>query len=228
VLITGANRGLGLEFARQYAAAGWHVIATCRDPKGAAGLQALIADHPDTVVAHALDVTDHAQIQTLAKALKKVAIDLIVNNAGIYGPRPVKLGGVDYAAWAEVMRVNAMAPLKVCECFLDHVAASDLKLIATVSSKMGAMSDNQSGASYIYRSSKAALNAVMKSLSVDLKPRGIAVVMLHPGWVSTDMGGPSGLIDAAQSVAGMRRVIAALSLDMTGRFYNFDGTEIPW
>lgn len=224
VFITGANRGLGLEYARQYADDGWRVIATCRDPGSANDLSSLAGD----IEIHALDVTDHGQVQSLAKNLRKDAIDLLLNNAGIYGPRPSKLGGIEYDAWEEVMRINVMAPMKVCECFRDHVGASDLKKIAIMSSKMGSMGDNESGASYTYRSSKAALNAAMKSLAVDLKPRGIAVAILHPGWVRTDMGGPSGLIDAPESVAGLRQVIENLSLENTGRFYNYDGTEIPW
>lgn len=224
MLITGANRGLGLEYTRQYINDGWRVIATCRDPGAATELAAIDGD----IEIHALDVTDHGQIQALAKTLRKETIDLLLNNAGIYGPRPSKLGGIDYNAWEDVMRINVMSPLKVCESFRSHVADSDLKKIAIMSSKMGSMGDNDSGASYIYRSSKAALNAAMKSLAVDLAPRGISVVILHPGWVRTDMGGPSGLIDAPESVSGLRRVIEGLSLETTGRFYNYDGSEIPW
>jgi len=224
LFITGANRGLGLEYARQYAADGWRVLATCREPAKAAALAALDGD----VHIHTLDVSDHGQIQALAKTLRKEKIDLLLNNAGIYGPRPSKLGGIDYDAWQEVMWVNVMSPLKVCECFRSHVAAGTLKKIAIMSSKMGSMGDNDSGASYVYRSSKAALNAAMKSLSVDLSPRDISVVILHPGWVSTDMGGPSGLIAAPESVTGLRQVIDGLSMATTGRFYNYDGSEIPW
>jgi len=224
VLITGANRGLGLEFARQYAADGWHVIATCRDPANARDLKKM----DGSIEIHALDVTDHAQVQDLARTLKRKAIDLLLNSAGIYGPRPVPFGDVDYEAWAEVFNVNAMAPLKVCECFVDHVARSDLKLMVAVSSRMGSIGGNDTGASYIYRSSKAALNQVMKTLSIDLAPREITVVVLHPGWVRTDMGGPSAQIDALESVTGMHKVIAGLDRADNGRFFNYDGTEIPW
>ncbi len=224
VLITGANRGLGLEFARQYAADGWRVIATCREPASARDLAGL----DGAVDVHALDVTDHARIQALAKTLKRDAIDVLLNGAGVYGPRPAPLGGVDYAAWSEVLRVNAMAPLKVSESFVDHVARGDLKRIVTITSRMGSIADNDSGGSYIYRSSKAALNAVMKSLSVDLRPRGITVVVIHPGWVKTDMGGPSALIEPGQSISAMRTVIAGLTPEDTGRFFNYDGPEIPW
>ncbi len=224
VLITGANRGLGLEYARQYAADGWHVIATCRVPEDAHDLKSLEGD----IVIHELDVLDHGQIQALAKTLRREAIDVLLNNAGIYGPKPSKLGGIAYDTWEEVMRINVMSPLKVCEAFRDHVSANEMKKIAVMSSKMGSMSDNDSGASYIYRSSKAALNAVMKSLSVDLKLRGISVAILHPGWVRTDMGGSGGLIGAPESVLGLRRAIENLTLENSGHFYNYDGSEIPW
>ncbi len=224
VLITGANRGIGFEFARQYASDGWRVIATCRDPAKAGELSALGGD----IEVHGLDVTDHARIQALAKSLKQSAIDLLLSSAGIYGPRSVPLGGVDYQSWAEVLRVNAMSPLKLSECFVDHVARSDLKQIVAVTSKMGSIADNTSGGSYIYRSSKTALNAVMKSLSVDLAPSRVIVAVLHPGWVRTDMGGPRGLIEAKASVTGMRQVIAGLKPEDSGGFFNYDGAGIPW
>ena len=224
VFITGANRGLGLEFARQYAADGWRVIGTCREPAAADALAHLQGE----VEIHPLDVTDHGQIQSLAKALKRHTIDVLLNNAGLYGPRPTPFGGVDHDAWREVLNVNAMSPLKVCESFVEHVAGGDLKIMATLTSKMGSMADNTSGGSYIYRSSKAALNAVMKSLAADLKSRGITVIVLHPGWVRTDMGGPSALIDADESIAGMRGVIGGARLDDSGCFFNYDGKPVPW
>ncbi len=223
-MITGANRGLGLEFTRQYAADGWKVIATCRDPRAARDLAAVEGD----VHVHALDVTDHDAVDALARTLRREAMDVLINNAGIHGPRPSQLGGIDYDAWAKVFEINAMAPLKVCESFADHVTAGEMKIMATISSRMGSISDNNSGASFIYRSSKAALNAVMKSLSVDLKGRGITVAVLHPGWVKTDMGGPSALIGVTDSVTGMRKVIGGLKVSDSGKFFNFDGTEIPW
>ena len=224
VLITGASRGLGLEYARQYADDGWRVIATCRDPDNAMELASLEGE----VETYALDIADHGQILSLANSLSKESIDLLLNNAGIFGPRPSKLGDIEYKTWQDVMHINVMSPLMVCESFSDHIAASNLKKIAIMSSKMGSLDDNNSGGSYVYRSSKAALNAVMKSLSVDLVPRGISVAILHPGWVRTDMGGPSGLIDAYESINGLRRVIESLNLENTGHFYNYDGSEIPW
>ena len=173
VLITGANRGIGLQFARQYADAGWRVIATCREPRQAGDLAALTGD----LEIAALDVSDHAQIQSVAKSLKREVIDVLVNNAGIHGPRPSRVGGIDYDAWAEVLRINTMGPMKVSEAFVEHIARSEQKKIATITSRMGSMTDNESGGAYPYRSSKAAVNAVMKSLAVDLKPRGVTVVV---------------------------------------------------
>jgi len=224
ILITGANRGLGLEFARQFADVGWHVIATCRNPLG---LDAL-AKVEGSLEIHGLDVTDDGQVDKLAADLKDRAVDVLLNNAGIYGPRDSSPTHFDKNVWAEVMAVNVMAPLKVSGAFLPHVAKSEMKKIVTVSSKMGSMTDNTSGGSYIYRSSKAALNAVMKSLSIDAAPQNITVAMLHPGWVQTDMGGPSALIDAETSVRGMRHVIDGLTPDQSGRFFNYDGAPIPW
>ncbi len=225
VLITGASRGLGLEFARQYAADGWRVVATCRDPSGSGKTLETIEG---TVEIHALDVTDHGRVEALAEELAKESIDLLLNVAGIYGPRPLNLDNVDYAAWEEVFRVNAMAPLKVGTSFVAHVARSDLKRMVTISSVMGSIERTDSGGAYIYRSSKAAVNSVMKILSADLKARGVTVVVFHPGWVRTDMGGPGAAIDAEESVTGMRRVIARLKPKNNGAFFNYNGARIPW
>lgn len=221
VLVTGANRGIGLEFVRQYATDGWRVVATCRRPEAADELNAL------GVEVHRLDVADFSAVDALARSLAGQAVDLLVNNAGLYGERQA-LGGIDYAGWEQVLRVNALAPLKMVEAFLPHLDAGTGKRIACLSSKMGSMAENSSGGAYVYRSSKAALNAVVKSLALDLRGRGIAVAALHPGWVRTAMGGPGALIGPAESVAGMRRVIDGLTIEGSGHFYAYDGTEVPW
>jgi NAD(P)-dependent dehydrogenase (short-subunit alcohol dehydrogenase family) len=222
--ITGANRGIGLELVRQYAADGWHVVATCRRPEWAEALRAVAGD----VHIHALDVTDFAQIEAAARAMNGAAIDVLINNAGVYGPRSVPFDGVDYGAWANVLRVNTMAPLKISAVFAENVARSQQKRIVALTSLLGSIADNNSGGSYIYRTSKAALNAAMKTLAVDLRARGIAVAVIHPGWVRTDMGGSGAMIDPFESVAGMREVIAGLNLENSGRFFNYDNREIPW
>jgi NAD(P)-dependent dehydrogenase (short-subunit alcohol dehydrogenase family) len=223
-LITGSSRGIGLEFAKQYAAEGWEVIATCRrlDQNGA--LRQLRGD----VRIETLDVSDFASIEALGKQLEGVPIDLLINNAGIYGPRVVPYDTVDYAAWAEVLRVNTMACLKVSAVFSRNVAWSKRKTIVAITSLMGSVTENSSGGAYIYRSSKAALNAVMRSLSIDLKPKEIIVAVMHPGWVRTDIGGPGAYLDVFESVAGMRDVISRLGPADSGRFFGYDGTELPW
>lgn len=229
MLITGANRGIGLEFVRQYVADGWRVVACCRKPAAAEALNRLAAQYPDQVTVHALDVTDHAQIDQLAQTLSEQPIDLLINNADVYPPaRGHALGETDYAAWQQAFAVNTMAPLKITEAFILQIARSKLKTIVTITSKMGSIADNRGGGSYIYRSSKAGVNIVMKSLSIDLSPQKIIAILLHPGWVKTDMGGPGALITAEQSVTGMRRVIGNLTLQDSGKFYAFDGKEVPW
>jgi len=227
-LITGASRGLGLEFVRQYAAAGWRVIACCRSPKKSAGLRAVVGAKKGTVTIEKLDVNDPTTIRGLSTKYARAAIDVLVNNAGVYGPRDLAYDAIDYKAWDKVMHTNAMAPLRVAAAFLPQVARSDKKTIATVTSWMGSMGSNESGGHYIYRSSKAAVNAVMKSLAIDVKGKGVVVALFHPGWVKTDMGGPNAAIDATESVAGMRAVIGKLKKKDTGKFFNYDGKPMPW
>lgn len=229
LLITGANRGIGLEFVRQYAAEGWRVFACCRKPAAADLLNRLINQFPDRIQAHALDVTAHQQIEQLAQTLTGQPIDLLINNAGVYPPdRGDAFGKTDYAAWQHAFEVNTMAPLKMTEAFIKQVARSALKTIVTITSKMGSVADNRGGGGYIYRSSKSGVNIVVKSLSIDLNPQKIIAVVLHPGWVKTDMGGPGALITTEQSVTGMRRVIGNLTLQDSGKFYAFDGQIVPW
>lgn len=225
VLITGANRGIGLEFARQYAEAGWKVIACCRDLKQAADLQELADTYPD-IKAYPLDVADFAAIEALAENLKGVKIDVLINNAGVYPHSD--LNHADPEQWLHAFKVNSMAPFKMAAAFTPHIAASQLKKLVTLSSKMGSLDDNTSGGSYIYRTSKVAANMVMKSLAIDLQAFGISVAVLHPGWVQTEMGGPGALIDTRASVSGLRKVIEHLNLDNTGRFIAYDGKVINW
>jgi NAD(P)-dependent dehydrogenase (short-subunit alcohol dehydrogenase family) len=227
ILITGANRGLGLEFARQYRDAGWRVYACCRSLRDAAELQAVAAPSNGRVSVHALEVTDHPRIEALAKELRDVALDVLLNNAGIYGPQNGGVGHIDYKAWAEVLAVNTMGPMKMAECFLEHVARSERKVIAGVSSQMASIAQN-GGGHYPYRSSKAALNMVMRGLAADLRPRGIIAVPIDPGWVQTDMGGASAPLKPAESIAGVRKVIDRLRLEDSGKFLRYDGSEMPW
>ncbi len=227
VLITGANRGLGLEFARQYSDDGWRVYAACRDPRGARKLQKLAAGGASFRVL-AMDVTDLATIRAAASALGGEPVDLLLNNAGVGNPSGKALGSLDYAGWMKVLDANALGPARVVEALVENVAASGRKLIVTITSRMGSIADNASGGSYPYRSSKTAVNMVVKSLSVDLAPRGIACVVLHPGWVRTDMGGAGGKLSPEESVSAMRRLIAGLGPKDAGKFFDYDGTRIPW
>jgi NAD(P)-dependent dehydrogenase (short-subunit alcohol dehydrogenase family) len=229
VLITGTNRGIGLEFVRQYAMDGWRVFACCRNPLTADALNRWAEQYAEQVTVYRLDVADRQQIDQLARTLSDQAIDLLINNAGIYPPQQGDtFGRTDYAAWAYAFEVNTMAPLKMSEAFVRQISRSQLKTIITITSKMGSIEDNRGGGSYIYRASKAAVNIVMKSLSIDLNANRITAVLLHPGWVRTDMGGSNGLISAEQSVTGMRRVIGNLEYEDSGKCYAFDGQIVPW
>lgn len=228
-LITGTNRGIGLEFCRQYAADGWRVLACCRYPEKSDELNKLVSRNPELIKMHALDVADHVEIDRLGQILADESIDLLINNAGIYPDSDKSgFGHTDYAEWMQAFRINTMAPLKMAETFSAQMARGKQKAIVTISSKMGSIADNSGGGSYLYRSSKAAANMVVKSLAIDLKPFGITAVVLHPGWVKTDMGGPNAMISPEQSVSGMRKVISGLGPADSGKFFAYDGQVIPW
>jgi len=228
ILVTGANRGLGLEFTRQYAADGWQVIAACRDPQAAGDLQTLAAGSAGRIRVIGVNVADTASVRAAVAGLKEEPIDILLNNAGIGSPPGKTLGSLDYAAWLKVLDVNALGPARMAEALVENVARSDRKLIVTVTSRMGSIADNASGGSYPYRSSKAAVNMVVKSLSRDLAARGIACVLLHPGWVRTDMGGSGGKLSPAESITELRKLIAKLGPKDSGKFFDYDGGEIPW
>ena len=219
ILITGANRGLGLEFVRQYAAAGWRVLATVRDPmKGKPASEA-------GAEIYVCDVGDPRQIGRLGEALRGVELDVVLANAGVYGQNQ-EFGAVDGDGFLEVMRVNALAPLKLAEALVPCLVGR--KLFAAVSSKMGSITENSSGGSYAYRASKAALDMVIKTLAIDLAGKGVTVLALSPGWVRTDMGGPSAPLDAATAVSGMRQVMEAVGPADSGSFRHYDGARVEW
>jgi len=223
VMITGANRGLGLEFASQYAAEGWQVIATCRDPSGATALQKL----GDKVEIHGLDVTDFAAIKRLGAALQTRAIDVLINNAGVIGSER-NIGQLDGERWLATLRVNTVAPLLVAQALLPSLRAGQDKKAIFLTSLMGSIDDNSSGRYYDYRASKAGLNGAVKSFAIDTRGDAIAAIVIHPGWVKTDMGGPNAPIDAATSVGGMRQVIAKLTLGESGSFFAYNGKKLAW
>lgn len=229
ILITGANRGLGLEFARQYLKDGQTVIACCRAPDGAKALNALEGDAGDRLRVEKLDVTSDASCAALVGKLKGEAIDMLVNNAGIIGPAMEKqsTSSMDYDGWAETFAVNAMAPLRATMALLPNLEAGKGRVVANVTSCMGSITETSPNA-VAYRSSKAALNMVMKCLSLDLADKGFTVTVLHPGWVQTDMGGPKADLTPTESVTGMRAVLAGLSTADNGKFFNYDGKPLPW
>ena len=225
LFITGANRGIGLEFVRQYLHDGWRVIATCRLPDRARELQALQQQYPQQLRLEALDIAHWAAIATLPDLLAGERIDLLINNAGVYGKGPQGLGHLEVDEWLSVLATNSIAPIKVIESLLPLLNPN--ACIASLTSLMGSMADNGSGGSYYYRSSKAALNAAHTSVARDLAGRH-ACVVFHPGWVQTDMGGPGAQITVAQSVSGMREQLRRLDHAGSGRFLRYDGKELPW
>ncbi|CAE6907945.1 Belongs to the short-chain dehydrogenases reductases (SDR) family [Vibrio sp. B1FLJ16] len=225
VFITGANRGIGLSLTQLYLANGWQVHATTRNLASSDELVTL-SDQHSSLTLHELDVTDYQKVSELAQNLP--AIDLLINNAGYYGPKGSGFGNTDVEEWRKVFEINTIAPLKLVEAFYPLIRHSQMKKIACISSKVGSMTENTSGGGYIYRSSKAALNSVVKSLSNDLSDQGFTVLALHPGWVLTDMGGPNALIDTDTSAQGLSKVIEQSTQSNSGQFINYDGTELPW
>ena len=229
VLITGSNRGLGLEWVKQYAESGWEVFATCRRPGEAADLQDL-AVHYRNITIHRLDVTRPDEINAVAVELQNETIDLLLNNAGVYLEKylDVRLGRLRYEDWVYTFQVNTLGAVRLAEAFHDHIVESRKRLIVVVSTHMACITDINKAGSYYYTSSKAALNAAIKGLSCELRTEGIGVLLLHPGWVKTRMGGPDTSLLPPDSVRGMRRLIEQFTIEQTGRFFRYDGVEMPW
>ncbi len=222
-MITGTNRGLGLAFVRSYAADGWRVHACCRNPDKAKALKAVEGE----VTILRLDVTDGLRVASLSREMADEPIDLLINNAAVYHPKR-GFGETDYTDWQEELKVNTLAPLRMAERFVKQVAASELKQIVNISSRMASIALNEKGGSYVYRSSKAALNMVSRGLAADLAGHGITVIALSPGWVQTDMGSGGADLTPEESVALMRKVVDGLKPADSGRFFNQEGEELPW
>ena len=227
VLITGTNRGIGLEFAKQFIARGDTLLATCRDIASATELDRLKVNNEKLQIFE-LDVSSQESMESLPEKLEGQAIDIFINNAGVYGPRDSEFGNVSTGEWAKVFQINAKAPMILTQLLIENLHDGFEKKLIYISSKMGSIDDNKGGGSYVYRSSKAALNAVAKSIAVDLGNSGYSVAVLHPGWVQTDMGGPNALIDTDTSVSNMINVIDNLNTQNSGSFFNYDGVIIPW
>ncbi len=228
ILITGSNRGIGLEMVKYANEQGWRVFACCRNPHNADNLYNIAKLSNGQISVHIADMQELATLQALSYELRNDAIDILINNAGIYGCDKNKFGSVDVESWLQAFQVNSIAPLKMVEAFSEQLSMGNRKLVVCMSSKMGSIADNGYGNSYIYRSSKAALNAVVKSLSIDLKEQRIISVALHPGWVKTDMGGPDAEITTRQCVEQLFRHLSELTIKDSGRFIDIDGSDIPW
>lgn len=233
VLITGANRGLGLEFARQYAADGWEVLATARQPEKSEELKKLAGAKKNVRILE-LDIASDESVPRLVNRLDGKAIDVLILNSGVYPREGQNIGQIDYKGWREAFETNVLGTMKVMEALLGNVAASERKQIATISTGMASLravqggSVAQAGTSYQYRSTKTALNMAMSILAKEVASQGISVVMFDPGWVKTDMGGPHAQLTPEESIGGMRKVLAGAAMENSGKFLGHDGAVRPW
>lgn len=221
VLITGANRGLGLEFARQYAADGWNVIGTARSPEKADELSAL------SVEVVQLDVANPASVDALAELLAGRPIDLLINNAGIF-PRANKIGDIDFDDYSRTIAVNVLGPVRVTRALLANLRLGKSRTIVNITSRLGSIALNDSGNFYGYRESKAALNMFTRTLSIELAAESFTCLTIHPGWVKTDMGGTNANLTPEESIRGMRDVIQKLGPADTGTYWSYSGEKVPW
>lgn len=234
ILITGANRGLGLEFAGQYAADDWDVIACCRAPDAAVDLAKLAAQYRSLHL-ETLDVRDHKAIESLGNKYLGQPIDVLLNNAGIIGPIPIAehverqhFGHMDYGLWLNVIETNTFAPVKLAETFVDNVAASQQKKIVNISSTVGSIAE-MTVPSIAYASSKTALNRAMTIIAEQLRDRGIIVAMFCPGYVKTRMDAFGyAMVEIPESISGLRKLIATLTIEDAGSFTRYDGTPVAW
>ena len=221
VLITGANRGIGLEFVKKYLGRGDTVIATARDPEKASDLRAL------DVKVIALDVSSDDSVAAFKKELGDGALDIVINNAGVYGHAGM-LADLDFDLVHRDFDVNAVGALRVMAAVRSNLKAGTAKKVVNITSKMGSIADNTSGGSYSYRISKTALNMATRCASFELGADGITAIVMHPGWVQTDMGGPNAHITTEQSVDGMMAIIDNLTPEQAGTFWEWNGKEVPW
>ena len=234
ILITGTNKGLGLQFARKYAEDGWRVYAACRTPDKAGDLNAIASASDGQVSVHKLDVLDFGAIEALAAELDGVALDILMNNAGIKGKEVQGFGQVDYDDWDKVFRTNVMSVEKMIEAFVEHVERGGRKLIVNIASGTASIANKkgkvrlQPNEIYVYRSSKTALNMLTKCLSVELADRGISVVALGPGWVRTDLGGPYAKFSIEESIDNCRPLIETFGMEHSGKYILYDGNELPY
>ena len=228
ILVTGANRGLGLGLVKKFLKNNEKVICTTRNFSKSKELILCKEKYNDNLEICELDLLDKDSPNILSNFLGNEPIDLFINNAGVIGHSAQHFKSVSLNHWLEVLKVNLITPLLITQSIIKNIEKSSERKIYFISSKVGSIQDNKSGGMYVYRSSKTALNQIVKSLSIDLKPIGISVISLHPGWVRTEMGGPNALISVEESVNGMFGVISNTNISNSGQFLNYDGTEIPW
>ncbi|MEE3000182.1 MAG: SDR family oxidoreductase [Pseudomonadota bacterium] len=244
VLITGGNRGIGLGLVKVYLDNGWNVLATCRHPKEAEELTNLQRDYGDSLRTFKMDVNDQDQINSAVNSLNDTAIDLLINNAGAvemakYGSGAYeKINGVpiddpdlrkyDYDEWEYVLRTNVLGPARVTGSFVENLKLSEHGIVVMMTSGLASVSNTWQAGRYAYRTSKAALNMLMRSTGEWLQSFGITIVAISPGWTRTDMGGPNATNSTEESTVGVYKVIKDISTEDTGKFLNFDGTTLPW
>lgn len=233
IMITGANRGLGLEFARQYLADGYEVIATCRHPDSAEALRSL-DQGAGRLCTLAMDFFDLESVEAGCSQLDGRPIDILLNNAAVFGPKPKADGDlgqnfstIDFELWADIFRINTMAPLRLAECLIENILSGTEKKIVSMSSQVASMTEGGPGL-YLYRSSKTALNMTMKTLAHELAEHDVIVTLFNPGWVKTDMGGDAATLEVSESIAAVRSQVSALTMSDTGAFIDYDGRRIPW
>ena len=229
ILITGSNRGLGLEWVRQYLGLDWRVYATCRYPELAEELKQLQRQHPNLSL-HQLDITKVDHVQRISQELSDAKLDILINNAGVYYERLAKdkLGLIDYTAWQETFKVNTLGAVRMIEVLRRNLSQSEKRLVVTITSHMGSIEDIGSANDYAYRSSKPALNTVMKGLIYELAEYGIGILLVHPGGVRTRMGGSAAPLSTKESVSNIRNLVDKFTQADSGRFYRHDGVIIPW
>jgi NAD(P)-dependent dehydrogenase (short-subunit alcohol dehydrogenase family) len=237
ILITGANRGIGLELARQYLSDGWQVYACCREPEKANFLTDLVEEFGDLLSVFRMDVRNGEEVSAVANQLNNEPIDILFNNAGIvdsYGTGVYEgnddpdLKNYDLNLWLEIFDTNVVSQGRVTGEFADNIAASDKKMIVMISSGLASIANTWQAGRYGYRTSKAALNMLTRGIGAWLEPRGVAVITIAPGWTRTELGGPNAHNSVEESVAGMRKVLNGLTLKDTGSYWNFDGEQLPW
>lgn len=235
VMITGANRGLGLGYAQGFASRNWRVLACCRQPDQAEALTQLQAAQGATVSTHALDVTDHAAVDALAHELRDVSLDLLINNAGTFGPLPAMEGmsyqtleAMDYGIWRDMLELNVLGVFKMTSAFLPALTAGGGGAIINLSSDLGSIANNRFGSSHAYRSSKVAVNMLTKGWALELADRNVVVISMAPGWVRTDLGGEKADLNVADTMAAQFQWITDLKAEHSGRFLDRNGEDVAW